>query len=73
VGWQAAGLGYFVRPIWGSVRRSAFFARPNALAVVFLKENAAWSDGFGDYSTALEMKRLMFRVEFATAKRTSFF
>jgi len=49
-----------------SLRRSDFLRDQNAVTVVLLKENAAWCDGFGDYSTAQEMNRLVFRVEFAT-------
>jgi hypothetical protein len=36
------------------LRQNAFFARPNAFAVVLLEKNAAWCDRLGDYSTALE-------------------
>ena len=46
---QAAG--WFVPFITAT---QCFFARPNAFAVVLLEKNAAWSDRFGDYSTALE-------------------
>ncbi len=35
------------------LRQNAFFARPNAFAVVLLEKNAAWCDRLGDYSTAL--------------------
>jgi hypothetical protein len=38
----------------GSSGKTAFFALPNAFAVVLLEKNAAWCDTFGDYSTALE-------------------
>jgi hypothetical protein len=55
-----------------SLRRSDFLRDQNAVTVVLLKENAAWCDEFGDYSTALEMNRPIFRVEFVT-KRTPFF
>src|SRR5256885_1870885 len=44
-----------------SLRRSDFLRDQNAVTVVLLKENAAWCDGFGDYSTAQEMNRLVFR------------
>jgi hypothetical protein len=47
--------GCFVVPLIAELlRRSSFFARPNAFAVVLLEKNAAWSDRLGDYSTALE-------------------
>jgi len=59
-------------PIRESLRRSDFLRDQNAVTVVLLKENAAWCYEFGDYSTALEMNRLIFRVEFPT-KRTPFF
>jgi hypothetical protein len=36
------------------LRQNAFFALPNAFAVVLLEENAAWRARLGDYSTALE-------------------
>jgi len=51
---------------------SDFLRDQNAVTVVLLKENAAWCARFGDYSTALEMNRLIFHVEFAT-KGTPFF
>src|SRR6266487_1917551 len=35
-------------------RQNAFFALPNAFAVVLLEKNAAWCHRLGDYSTALE-------------------
>jgi hypothetical protein len=55
------------------LRRLRFFARPNALAVVFLKKMRL---GVMDWAITLRrwnMNSLMLRVEFATANRNPFF
>src|SRR5207247_4576394 len=49
-----------------SLRRSDFLRDQDAVKVVLLTENAGWCDGFGDYFTAQEMNRHVFRREFAT-------
>jgi hypothetical protein len=70
----AHAAAYFGRLSIGRIRAtSAFFARPIAPSGVLLKENAAWRDGLGDYSTSLDMNCLMLHVGFATAKTSQFF
>jgi len=68
----AHGAASFVASGLENCCQMAPFLRDQMRRHGFVEENTTRCDGLADYSTALKMNRLMLRVAFATAKRSSF-